>query len=90
MLTVSLPQAIQSHRAAMAVLRQQRGFVKHLLDAGMVDEHEAEVRGGLMPGCGARLHDRGGAGSDGRSGLKSDATHALHSPFAAPVPACTT
>ena len=50
MLTPSLPKAIQSHRAAMAVLRQQRGFVKHLLDAGMVDEYEAEVRGYLRAG----------------------------------------
>ncbi|KAG1664314.1 hypothetical protein FOA52_005712 [Chlamydomonas sp. UWO 241] len=35
-------QAIQTHRAAMAVLRQQVGFVTQLFDAGMVDEHEAE------------------------------------------------
>ena len=31
-------QAIQSHRAAMAVLRQQQGFVQQLFEAGMVDE----------------------------------------------------
>lgn len=31
-------QVIQSHRAAMAVLKQQQGFVQQLFTMGMVDE----------------------------------------------------
>lgn len=36
-------QAIQSYRAAMAVLRQQVHYVEHLRDSGMVDEAELEM-----------------------------------------------
>lgn len=33
-------QAIQSYRAAMAVLRQQVHYVEHMRDSGMIDEAE--------------------------------------------------
>lgn len=36
-------QAIQSYRAAMAVLRQQVHYVEHLRDSGMIDEAEQEM-----------------------------------------------
>ena len=46
-------QAIQSHRAAMAVLRQQQGFVQELFEAGMVDE----VGGRVGRACNDGGHD---------------------------------
>eukprot|EP00798_Chlamydomonas_sp_ICE-L_P021082 gene21082-27965_t len=36
-------QAIQTHRAAMAILRQQQAFVTQLLSSGMIDEMEADT-----------------------------------------------
>jgi hypothetical protein len=35
-------QAIQTHRAAIAVLRHQAVFVEQLMELGMVDEREQE------------------------------------------------
>ena len=36
-------QAIQTYRAAMAILRQQQHFIDQLYTSGMVDENEREM-----------------------------------------------
>ena len=43
-------QAIQSYRATMAVLRQQRTFIKSLLHAGVIEDLEHDQLQGYVAG----------------------------------------
>ncbi|KAL3141541.1 Son of sevenless 1, variant 2 [Trebouxia sp. C0010 RCD-2024] len=52
-------QAIQSYRAAMAILRQQTNFVEQLYSSGMLDEQEQEQLLELVEKKERRLHRKG-------------------------------
>lgn len=74
-------QAIQSYRAAMAIMRQQARFIEQLYSTGMVDEQEKEE---LMEPVEARERALSRLGAVWRPPLLLEILHSL--PFFANVP----